>query len=316
MAFAFDPEFSAAMSAFDDLIASVEPIPIGDVATRRQCFERILRVLHNTLPMPDDVNMQDYEVETADGARLLLRWYSKRGTSPGSAVCYMHGGGLMCNDVTAYDRPVARYVSASGVPFLSVDYRKVPEFPYPTPTEDSYAGLNWLVEHAAELGVDPARIAVMGDSAGGGLAAALGILCRDRGGPALGRQILIYPMLDDRTATPDPNLAPLAIWTYDDNITGWTALLGDARGGPDVSPYAAPARLQDLSGLPPLYMEVGDIDIFRDEDIEYARRMANTGIDTELHVRAGVPHGWEAFSPNIALTKRSFSDRIRVIRSV
>ena len=316
MAFSYDPEFAAAMAAFEDLMASAKPAPTGDVATRRENLEHIASVLLDTLPMPNDVSMRDFEVAASDGAKLLLRWYTKEGSSPGSAIYYTHGGGLIFGNVSIYDQPVASYVSNSGVPFLSVDYRKAPEYPYPTPIEDCYAGLNWLTEHTAELGVDPARVAVMGDSAGGGLAAALAILSRDREGPVLAKQILIYPMLDDRSSTPDPKLAPLVLWTYEDNITGWTALLGNAVGGPDVSPYAAPARLHDMSGLPPFYMEVGEIDIFRDEDVEYARRMANMGISAELHVHPGVPHGWEPFSPNIAVTKRSFADRIRVIRSI
>lgn len=138
------------------------------------------------------------------------------------------------------DGPVARYASASGVSFLSVDYRLAPKHPYPAAVEDAYAGLVWLEEHAAELGVDPTRIAVMGDSAGTGVAAAVTLMARDRSGPAVASQILLYPMLDDRTITPDPQITPFALWSYDHNSTGWGALLGAAAGGPDVPPYAAP----------------------------------------------------------------------------
>jgi acetyl esterase/lipase len=116
-----------------------------------------------------------------------------------------------------FDAPLSRYVSASGVPMLSVDYRVAPEHPHPAPVEDSYAGLRWLSDHADELGVDPARIAVMGDSARGGLAAAVAMLARDHGGPSVARQILLYPMLDDRNAKPDPEIVPFAVWNYDDN---------------------------------------------------------------------------------------------------
>ena len=195
---------------------------------------------------------------------------SRTARTPGPAVLYLHGGGMISGSVAIYDGPVSRYVSNSGVSMLAVDYRLAPEHPYPVPVEDCYAGLRWLAEHADELGVDPARIAVMGDSAGGGLAAAVALLARDRGGPDLAAQILIYPMLDDRNTTPDPEIAPFAVWSYDDNITGWGALLGDAIGGPDVPAYAAPARATDLSDLPACYIEVGQLDIFRDEDLAYA----------------------------------------------
>lgn len=223
---------------------------------------------------------------------------------------------MILGSMDLYDATVSRYVSATGVPMLSVDYRLAPEYPDPTPVEDSYAGLRWLAARAGELGVDPARIAVMGDSAGGGLAAGVALLARDRGGPALARQILIYPMLDDRNTTPDPALTPFAFWTYDDNITGWGALLGDAAGGDGVSPYAAPARVADVAGLPTTYLEVGELDIFRNEDIEYARRISAAGISTELHVHPGVPHGFDGFAPDTAVARRAIADRLRVLSAL
>ncbi|EWM11425.1 LOW QUALITY PROTEIN: alpha/beta hydrolase, partial [Kutzneria sp. 744] len=206
-----------------------------------------------------------------------------------------------------------RYVADTGVPMLAVDYRLAPEHPHPTPVEDCYAGLTWLVEHAAELNVDPARIAVMGDSAGGGLAAGTTLLARDRGLP-VARQILVYPMLDDRTTTDDPALAPFLGWSADDNYTGWHALLGDAAGGPEVSSYAAPARASDLSGLPPSYVEVGELDLFRDESVDYARRIAAAGASVELHVHPGCPHGFELIAPDSAVARRARADRLRVLK--
>src|SRR6266516_2112160 len=315
MAFALDPEFAAAMAPFAEAMAEEVPLPPGDVESRRVAVEALQTQMHNALPMPHDVTIEDFQTTTDDGAKLLLRWYAKDGSRPGPAVYYMHGGGLILSNVTIYDVPVARHVSATGVPFLSVEYRYAPEHPHPTPVEDCHAGLTWLVTNAAGIGVDPARIAVMGDSGGGGLAAALALLARDRGQLALAKQILIYPMLDDRTTTPDPELVPFATWSYDDNITGWGAHLGDALGGPAVPCYAAPARATDFSGLPPIYVEVGELDIFRDEDVEYARRTAAAGVSTELHVHPGVPHAWEIFSPTIDASRRSFADRNRAITS-
>jgi acetyl esterase/lipase len=199
---------------------------------------------------------------------------------------------------------------------LSVDYRRAPEDPHPAPVEDCFAALRWLADHARELGADAGRIAVMGDSGGGGLAAAVALLARDRGGPALARQVLVYPMLDDRTTTPDPLLVPFMTWTYDDNLTGWGALLGSAAGDADVPPYAAPARAKDLAGLPAAYVDVGELDIFRDEDVEYARRLGAAGVAIELHVHPGAPHGFDQMGPQFAVTRRARADRVRVLRAI
>ena len=155
----------------------------------------------------------------------------------------------------------------------------------------------------------------MGDSGGGGVAASLAIFARDQGGPAIAKQILIYPMLDDRNTTPDPELVDFTTWTYDDNATGWGALLGDAAGGDDVSPYGAAARLEDFSGLPPAYIEVGELDIFREESVVYAKRLAAAGVSCELHVHPHVPHAFEAIVPSAAISQRSAADRHRVLVS-
>jgi acetyl esterase/lipase len=235
-------------------------------------------------------------------------------------MLYVHGGGMIfaMDDVGAvYDSVVREYVAASGVPALTVDYRVAPEHPDPTPVEDCYAALQWLVSRAEALGVDPARVAVCGDSAGGGLAAGVTLAARDRGGPAIALQMLIYPMLDDRNTQPDPQLpAELLVWTYDDNVTGWSALLGDRAGGDDVSVYAAPARATDLTGLPPTYIDTGDLDIFRDEDITFARRLSAAGVPTELHVHPGCPHGFETIVPDAAVSRRATADRVRRLREL
>ncbi|HZQ32089.1 MAG TPA: alpha/beta hydrolase fold domain-containing protein, partial [Mycobacterium sp.] len=166
-------------------------------------------------------------------------------------------------------------------------------------------------EHADELGVDTARVAVMGDSAGGGLAAGVCLLNRDRGGPPIAQQLLIYPMLDDRTPPADPAIAPFLTWTHDDNLTGWGALLGDGTGTANVDPYAAPARATDLSDLPPTYMDVGDLDLFRNEDISYATRLVDAGVPTELHLYPGCPHAFEGLAPTADVSQRVLADRVR-----
>jgi acetyl esterase/lipase len=297
-------------------MADTVPPPPGDVDSRRPVLEKIMTETAALQPMPTDVKTTDFKATTLDGAQVLLRWYAKDGVAAKSAVLYLHGGGMISGSVEIYDGPVSRYVSSSGVSILAVDYRLAPEHQHPVPVEDCYAGLSWLAEHAAELGVDPARIAIMGDSAGGGLAAGVALLARDRGGPSLAHQILIYPMLDDRNTSPDPEIAPFAVWSYDDNITGWGALLGDAIGGADVPAYAAPARTTDLSGLPASYIEVGQLDIFRDEALDYAERLGRSGVTVEFHLRPGVPHEFDTFAHDADIAHRSVADRVRVLRAI
>ncbi|GAB7044597.1 hypothetical protein JCM9533A_84480 [Catenuloplanes niger JCM 9533] len=199
---------------------------------------------------------------------------------------------------------------------LSVEYRRAPEFPFPTPIEDAYAALRWLHDHAPELGVDRDRIAVMGDSAGGGMAAALAILSSDRGGPKIAHQLLIMPMLDDRLAAPDPDIERYAVWSYDDSRTAWPALLGEAAGGPDVPPTAAPARLDDATGLPPAYLEVGQIDVFRDENLAYASTLSRAGVQVEFHMHPGAPHEFDSIAFTSDVARRAIADRVRVLRSL
>jgi len=315
MAFALDPQVAAAMQPLSDLASGMSRPSVGDVATRRLIMEAGQVFMESARDVPSDVTMSDFEAPGSDGAIVAFRWYAKDGPGPGSAVLYLHGGGMILSNVGLYDGAVARYVSASGVPMLSVEYRYAPEFPGLIPVEDSYVALRWLSDHCAELGVEPGRIAVMGDSAGGGIAAGLALLARDRGGPAVAQQILVYPMLDDRNTTPDPLLVPFAAWSYDDNYTGWHALLGDAIGTEDVPYAAAPARAADLAGVARLYLEVGELDIFRDEGIEYARRTAAADTSAELHVHPGCMHGFDRIGAGTSVGRRSRADRLRVLTS-
>ncbi|WP_444896813.1 alpha/beta hydrolase [Microbulbifer sp. SSSA005] len=316
MSFSLDPEFSRALGKFGDLLDTLAEAPIGDVDTRRKNGAVVTQALFQGRSFPSDVSFRDFTLKSSDQEEIQLRWYQKEKSKPGSAILYIHGGGLICHDISRYDLVIAKYVAASGVPFLSVNYRKAPEFPYPIPIDDCYRAFIWLVQHSQELSIDPSRIGIMGDSAGGGLAAALTIVARDKKGPSLARQILLYPMLDDRTVTPDPELLPFIIWTYEDNLTGWTAYLGNQVGSPTVSPHAAPARLQDAKGLPPAFIDVGELDIFRDEDMQYAQLLTDAGVSTELHVRPGVIHSWELFAPDIPVSQRALADRVRVIQEI
>jgi acetyl esterase/lipase len=312
MSLSLDPEVAEALAP----MAGAALPAVGDVAARRAMWEPIIGAAGTAQPIPADVTTSEHHATADDGAQITMRWYVKEGATPGPAVLFFHGGGYIFGHIDLFDGPVARYVSASGVPMLSVEYRRAPEHPFPTPLEDAYAALRWLHAHAAELGVDPDRIGVMGDSAGGGMAAALTILARERGGPKIARQILIMPMLDDRTTMPDPHIAPYVLWSYDDSRTAWPALLGAAAGGPDVPATAAPARLEDATGLPPAYIEVGQLDVFRDEDTAYATKLSRAGVPVEFHLHPGVPHEFDSIAFKSDVARRAIADRIRVLTSI
>lgn len=292
----------------------------GDVATRRRNARAMDQDLCASRPPITSVDVRRHELTAEDGATLALTWYHRaHAGAPGGAVLYLHGGGMIYGlDELGqlYDWAVRTYVAAAAVPILVVDYRRAPEHPHPTPVEDCYAALLWLSAHAGELGVDAARLAVMGDSAGGGLAAALCLLARDRGGPQIAQQLLLAPMLDDRTAFANPDIVPFLTWTQDDNATGWSALLGDAVGHDDVPHDAAPARANDLRGLPPAYIDVGDLDIFVGESVGYAGRLTEAGVRTELHVHPGCPHVFELLAPAAPVSRRVIADRVRRLRSL
>ena len=225
------------------------------------------------------------------------------------AILHIHGGGYIAGDASSM-APAHRIMAwALGCVIVSVDYRLAPETAAPGSVEDCYAALAWLMVEADALGVDRTRIGVMGESAGGGLAAALALLARDRGEYEVAFQHLIYPMLDDRTCTTtDPNeFSGEYVWTPHSNHLGWSCLLGHEPGLADVSPYAAPARATDLAGLPPTYIAVGALDLFIDEDLDFARRLIRAGVPTELHVYQGVFHGFH-FDPAAAATIKANGD--------
>ncbi|SQD98471.1 Alpha/beta hydrolase fold-3 domain protein [Parafrankia sp. Ea1.12] len=235
--------------------------------------------------------------------------------TPHAVLYFAHGGGMITGDNRlTLDDPLD-WAQELGLVVVSVDYRLAPENPHPAPVEDCYAGLVWTAAHAVDLGVDPSRIIISGQSAGGGLAAATALLARDRGGPALDGQLLMCPMLDDRNDTPSARqMTGLGIWDRSMNEMGWTALLGAARGGPDVSSYAAPARATDLSALPPTFVDVGSAETFRDEDVAYASRIWQAGGEAELHVWPGGFHAFDLVAPQAALSRAAKAARLQWLR--
>ncbi|WP_137863133.1 MULTISPECIES: alpha/beta hydrolase [unclassified Sphingomonas] len=245
---------------------------------------------------PERVDKRELAAPGRDGApdvpMLLYRPAGSAGTVL-PCIYHIHGGGYVGGAAVTLE-PVHRHmVEILGCALVSVDYRLAPETPFPGPLEDCYAGLAWLHAHAAELEIDPARIGIRGESAGGGLAAALALLVRDRGDFTVAFQQLVYPMLDDRTCTAEPNPhAGEFIWNSGSNRFGWRSYLGTEPGGEGISPYAAAARAEDLAGLPPAFLSSGTLDLFIDEDLAYAARLIRAGVPTELHVYPGGFHGF------------------------
>lgn len=226
---------------------------------------------------------------------------------PLGCVYWMHGGGLVVGNALQDDLRFDRWCMRHQIMAVSVNYRLAPEHPYPGPLDDCFAGLSWVAENAAELGIDPTMIGIGGASAGAGLAAGLALRCRDQSGPSIASQLLIYPMLDDRMIT-DSSAWDVPIWGPHANSFGWTSYLGDRRGTESVPAYAAAARAESVVGLPPTLIVVGALDGFVDEDIEYAARLNRAGVETELHVYPGAPHGFDALLPGTGVARRCTID--------
>ncbi len=269
--------------------ATRDLVPIPDIDAQ------VLPVLR-AAPLVAPVELSD-EVErtehvVSDDPRVVVRVHRPKGaTGPLPCVYSIHGGGYIIGSYDMDDAKFDVWCRQHNIVGVSVEYRLSPETPYPGPLEDCYAGLKWTHDHAAEIGVDPARIGITGVSAGGGLCAGLALLARDRGEVPVQFQLLDCPMIDDRQDTPSSQLEGLIVWSKVSNTFGWRSYLGDLYGTGDIPPYAAAARATDLTGLPEAYVCVGGADGFRDEDVIYAMRLYDSGVPTELHVYPGAPHG-------------------------
>ena len=250
----------------------------------------------NKPPLRPDVEIEERWLRrpNGDGELRLLIVRPRAHCAPSPAILHFHGGGYVAGLPEMARGILATYAAELGAVVVSVDYRLAPEHPYPAALDDGYTALAWLHREAASVGVDASRIAVSGDSAGGGLAAGLALLARDRGEFALAFQHLAWPGLDDRTCVRRDLSAFVGqfIWTQDSNVYAWRSLLGTAPGGRDVPAYAAPARATQLAGLPPACVQVGALDLFVDENVAYARRLIAAGVLCELHVYPGAPHGF------------------------
>ncbi|ELP64665.1 alpha/beta hydrolase [Streptomyces turgidiscabies] len=312
----FDPELAAVLEMIKDTLPP--QLTMDEIATVRNgpgiqmladmdlTLGGAFEVEDRTVPGPEDA---------PDISLLICRPVAPSTDGPLPVIYHVHGGGMVLgNNRVGVDGPL-RWAKELGAVVVSVEYRLAPEHPYPAPIDDVYAGLLWTAGHAAEIGADPERIVIAGASAGGGLTAALALLLRDRKGPRPLGQLLMCPMLDDRNDTPSVHqMEGLGVWDRTANDTGWTALLGAERGGPDVSPYAAPARAEDLSGLPPAFLDVGSAETFRDEVVSYATRLWHAGGVAELHVWPGGFHGFDGFAPQATLSQACQSAQMDWLR--
>ena len=297
----YDPEVRAAIEAGPRL---------GTVDARTLEKVRADRLLLNEqVPLSDAVTRTDLHVPGPEGAPdVRLRVHRRRGAEgPRPCLYWIHGGGYVLGSPEQDDLRFDRWCQRFDVVGVAVQYRLAPEHPYPAPIEDCYAGLRWVKAHGGEIGVDTSRVGIGGPSGGGGLAAALALVVRDRGELEIDYQLLIYPMIDDTRTSTTANW-DVPVWNPASNEFGWSSYLGDLYGTDKIPGHAAPARETDLSGLPPTYIMVGTLDGFADEDIEYAKRLNHAGVSVELHVYPGAPHGFEGFAPESAVARQARRD--------
>ncbi|MFV0433937.1 MAG: alpha/beta hydrolase [Leucobacter sp.] len=316
----YDPQLEPGLAFFLDLVERI-PLRAHTILENRAHFETVIPSMETQVDgravtwenrvIPGPAGAADVEVTivrpaSGSGSGTAAGTGSDSGAEadPAPGVLGIHGGGYVLGTRFFGTGELIDLAERYGVVGVAVEYRLAPEHPAPASAEDCYAALVWMSENAAELGIDPARIAVSGTSAGGGLAAAVSLMARDRGGPAIIGQLVNAPMIDDRNER-------VSTWQYDgfgawdrnNNDTGWDAMLAGDRGTDRVHPHQAPSRSTDLSGLAPAFLEVGSAETFRDETVDYATRIWAAGGQAELHVWSGAYHGFSGFSPDAIVSQ-------------
>jgi len=311
-----DPELQGPIKM---MLSQMPPMSFDDLPAARTASKQMMAEMKIQMPDIPGIITEDQAIPgPEDSPDVTVRSYrpeNQSGLLP--ALLWIHGGGYMFGDVDQEDFTSKKLALASNCVVVSVEYRLAPEHPYPAPLEDCYAALKWLAVHTRDLKVDTSRIAVGGASAGGGLAAGLAILTRDRAEVNICFQLLVYPMINDCNIAPASETLPDTLfWTRESNLVGWRSYLGCEPGKDGVSCYAAAYRAADLEGLPPAYITVGDLDLFAREDIDYSRRLIEAGVPTELHVYLGGCHGFDVMVPDADISKRFTEDIHRALKSV
>lgn len=301
----FDPELAALAPGF----GGGGEIDRSPAAAER--FRRLSAPTWEEVAGDAAVTCTDYEIAGYGGVPIVVSVIAARdrvGQGPG--IYHVHGGGMIMGNRFAGAEDLVAWALRYGAVCVTVEYRLAPQVEAPALVEDCYAGLRWMAQNAAMLGLDPERIVVFGGSAGGGLAAGTALLARDRGGPRLIGQLLQCPMLDDRDLTESGRQCEgVGVWDRTMNLSAWRAVFGERQGTAAADPYSAPARMEDLSNLPPTFIDAGSAETFRDEAIDYARRIILAGGLCELHVWPGAFHGFYTMTPDAAVSQACVAAR-------
>lgn len=294
-----------------------ERLPRLSVHARNLWLWRLLTRLQGVSKSPEDILVHNIFIPSREGkTKIRLRIYQPKTIAPPlPGLLWLHGGGYVMGKPEMDDFICIQYAREAGILVASVDYRCAPTHPFPAPLEDAYSALAWMQSHAEQLGLDPERIAIGGQSGGGGLAAALAQLALDRREIQPVFQLLIYPMLDDRT-TLRADLAAdwTMLWSQSSNRFGWESYLAQPCGAAEVPPYSVPARRTDLSGLPPAWIGIGTLDLFHDEDVAYAHRLNACSVPCELEVVPGAFHGFDVTAPKAQVVQEFRRSQIAALK--
>jgi acetyl esterase/lipase len=305
-----DPELVEPLDAI--MTATGGGFDLGDIPATRAMVAAMIEAVKVEAPPVEGVTTEDRTVPShGDDVEVPVRIYRPAGRDgPLPALLWMHAGGYVIGSIEFDDLMAAQLAVDVGCAVVSVDYRLAPENPYPAALNDSFGALEWLAAHGSEVGIDAGRIAVGGASAGGGLAAAICLLARDQGQAKPCFQLLIYPAINDRNIEQVSDTVPENLfWSRENALIGWNAYLEGRQAGQDVPSYAAAFRAENLEGLPPAFIPVGSVDMFVGDCMDYAGRLIDAGVATELHVYPGAFHAFDAFAPMSRVSQQFVTDR-------
>jgi acetyl esterase/lipase len=309
-----DPEIAPVIAAWPSQVLT----NFADLQKARAEYHEIFLKL---IAAPSDPRVAIRDVFTPprdEHPPVRLRLFRPKGAT-GNLPCiyWTQGGGYIMTSPDLDDALCQDLALKHRCLVVSVEWRRAPEHPFPAASEDCYTGLSWVVRQAGELSVDSKRIVIAGSSSGGGSTASLALLVRDRAEFPIAHQMLIYPMLDDRNETPSAHLVTDGnVWNRAKNEFAWRAFLGHSYGTLEVSPYAAPSRMENLKGSIPTSILTAELDLFRDENILYAMRLMEAGVPTELYVYPRAPHGFDRLVPTAAVSQQFFADQDAILARV